>query len=196
MRKRWEVPFVAALVAIQLVVGATAAAAAAGTRIQVRTQPPAKAGLESRIAATLTTEAGSPVTGAEVSFGAVVELLGGRTALLGTAITDATGTAAVPFTPRTAEYRIVATFGGDEQHAGTQVEQRLTFPPDTVMPYAHLHGHHQLLAPVREVMPGAIGLVVVLLWLGLLVLARRTVRTIRGTAPAPRLREALEEVRP
>lgn len=179
-------------------VGTTAAqdAEAVPTVLTVDVEVPDKAELDPRVVATLKTEEGAPVTGAAVSMYAAVELLGERQAFLGTATTDATGTARVPLTPRHPDYRIVATYAGDAAHAAARNEQAVTFPDGAVEPFAHVHGLHGLLQPVRDLMPQAISLAVGLLWIGLIALTVVTVRTIRNDTDVTRDPELLKETTP
>ncbi|HEX9889919.1 MAG TPA: hypothetical protein VGA69_10605, partial [Nitriliruptorales bacterium] len=112
------------------------------TQLSIGLEVPPSADLAYRLRATITTDAGAPVTGVTVSLYAAVELLGERAALLGSAVTDATGTARVPVTPRRAEYLIVARFAGDGTHAAGTARQAVTFPADAIEPFVHAHGLH------------------------------------------------------
>lgn len=194
MGRRIAVTFVLGLVAVLTVaVSADGQEQAVATALTIEVEPPLRDDVGYRLAATLTTRQATPVPGARVSVYRVVDLLGEREALLGTAVTDATGKARVPITPRRADLRIAATYAGDDEHAATTTEHPVTFPDDAVEPYAHVHGHSQLLQPVRTVMPRAITVAVGLLWLGLLGLLVATIRGIRTAPDAPPHDQLLKE---
>jgi hypothetical protein len=158
---------------------ALAQTAEAPTRLALQTAAPPAPDLPPQIVATLTTDDGRPVTGAQVLVLSAADVAGERLASLGRATTDATGRARVSLTPRHADYRIVARFDGSDGYAPAEVAQDLRFEPDVVTPFAHVHGSHTLLAPIRVAMPRIITGAVAVLWLGLAWLAVTTVRRIR-----------------
>lgn len=169
------------------------AAESTPTRLRLEIDEPSQPELPYRIAATLTTPDGTPVNGASVSLHAVVDVLGERTAPLGTGTTDAAGTTSVAITPRKPTYQIVARFDGDSDHAATEHTESVTFPDDAVVPFA-ANETHDLLTPIRATMPRAISVAVATLWGGLLLLAVWTVLAIRrhGEAdPVDRAKETL-----
>jgi hypothetical protein len=178
-----------ALLALFLGSPAAVVAETAAPRITVAVDVPTHPDIPYRLAATLVGEDGRPIAGAPVTLYAVVDLLGERTAVLGAGTTDVAGTARVPVVPRKAEYVVVAQFRGDGEHARAEVRQAVTFPAEAVVPFAPGHPTGNLLAPVRSLMPLAIGLAVAALWAGLAGLALWTVLSLRrvggGQVPAP-----------
>lgn len=183
--RRGAVAVALGLAAVLATAGPAGAQEAVPTALTVEVEEPLRDDIGYRLAATLTTEDGAAVSGARVSVYSVVELLGERRALLGTATTDATGKARVSFTPRRPDLRIAATWAGDDQHAATTTDQAVVFPDEAVQPYVHVHGHSQLLQPVRSFMPRAITVAVGLLWLGLLALLVTTLHGIRTATDVP-----------
>ncbi|MDX1619345.1 MAG: hypothetical protein R3320_00040 [Nitriliruptorales bacterium] len=179
-----HLPLLSALLVLLVAIPGGVAVAAeddagATTSLEVRVAPPAKEGLEHRLAVTLRGPDGEPVTNQRVAAYAIFEFLGERQALLGSGTTDATGTALIPVAPRRADYRIVARFTGGDAYAASTTEQQIAFPDEAIEPYSHVHSQHALLEPVRGFMPPAISVTVALLWVGLLGLAVVTIRRIK-----------------
>lgn len=153
------------------------------TSLRVQVERSSLPELPDNVAAFLTAS-GEPVAGATIEFWAEVEIVGARSAFLGSAVTDATGAARVPIWPRRAEYRIRAVFGGHEQHPPAEATVNLAFPADRVDPV-------EITAPIspfdtlRTVMPRAMGIVVALLWVFFAAAVLYVVRTMHVHAGPP-----------
>lgn len=153
----------------------------------VRVIEPAQPDLPYRVAATLRDLDGSPLGGVVVRFYVETSFLGGRAAYLGDDDTNQSGMASVAIEPRARTLTVTARFEGDDMHAPSQVTDEVTFPDDAVIASVE-HTTHSLLAPVRELMPRVISALVAGLWLFLIGMTFRTVRTIRRAedqAPSP-----------
>ena len=133
--------------------------------------------LPDNVAARLSTGSGEPIGGASVDFWAEVEILGTRSALLGTATTDATGVARVPIFPRRPQYEIRVSFAGNELYAPVETTTVLTFPTERVEP-VQITTPTSSLAGLRTVMPRAMGIVVALLWIFFVAAVFYVVKTI------------------
>lgn len=171
------------VVGIVLMSGLSQVAAAQGdteTVIEVRAVPAPIPELADSVAATLTTSDGSPIGGAMIEFRVQVDLLGDRTAYLGTALTGASGEARIPFTPRSSTHMIEARFGGDESAglAATTRTGAVTFPDSRVVELSVQRPESQL-ALLRSVLPRALGIVVAGLWLFFTVVSVSLIRDIR-----------------
>ena len=165
-----------------LLLWSPATAWSAAGDVTLKMEQPPKAGLPYGIAAVVRGADGAPVAQASVRFTFHSDLLGGRQATLGTATTDTTGTARVPVSPRRQDlaFSAVATYG--DPPITVEGHRTLRFPASAVAP-SGLEAHSRsLLAPVREVMPPVLSIVVALLWLLFLALAVRTVVVIRRGA--------------
>lgn len=147
------------------------------TSLRVQVEGSALPELPDNVVARLSTDLGEPIAGALIDFWAEVEILGTRTALLGTAITDATGVARVPISPRRPDYRIRATFAGNELYAPVETAVVLSFPAERVEP-VEISAPASPLATLRTVMPRAMGIVVALLWIFFAVAVFYVVKTI------------------
>lgn len=134
-----------------------------GTMIGVQVERASLPDLPDNVAGRLSTSSGDPISGAELHFWAEVEILGTRSARLGTATTDATGVARVPITPRRTDYRIRVSFLGSEAHAPAETTAELSFPAERVDP-VEVSAPSSPLSSLRTVMPRAMGIVVALLW--------------------------------
>ena len=137
--------------------------------------------LPDHVSARLTGADGDPVGNAPITFWVDVELLGSRRALLGSAKTDATGTARVPITPRQQTYQVRAIYEGNETFLTSEGTAALEFPTERVTPI-------QIVAPpsqirtLRLVMPRAMGIVVAILWLFFATATVYVVGTVRRSA--------------
>lgn len=155
------------------------------TTIDVRFAAASQPDLPDFVAVHVAKEAGAAVNGVAVSVYIDVTLFGGRSALLGRAITDTSGTAMVSIIAEQAEYEIKASFAGNDTLAASQVITKVTVPPASIHPAPPPGSSEQLLGGVRNVVPGVIvGLVAVVWFLliaGLLWL-RRWVRH-HGSVP-------------
>jgi hypothetical protein len=153
------------------------------TSIAVQIEGSTLAGVPDNVAARLTARSGTPVAGVPVEIWMVVEILGARTAPLGTAVTDATGVARVPITPRRSDYEIRATFEGTDLYAPSETAVVITFPAETVEP-VEITAPVSPLANLRTVMPRVMGIVVALLWIFFGAAVFYVVKTIRGHSTA------------
>lgn len=166
---------------------APAAAQTEAPDITVSVEDPSRPELPYRLVAQLTTPDGSAVNGVDVRFGIHTELFGERTAVLGSATTDSTGTARLNVQPRQETFDVEASFSGDETLAARSIVETVRFPPDAVVAGGLTHETHSLLAPVQQLMPWVITAVVALLWALLIGLAAHTVARIRLAARVPDL---------
>ena len=149
------------------------------TSLRVQIERSVLADISDNVAARLTTTSGEPIPGAPIEFWAVVEILGPRSARLGRAVTDATGIARVPITPRRADYEIRASFEGDDLYAPAESTVVLTFPTERVDP-VEVTAPASPLNTLRTVMPRAMGIVVALLWIFFAAAVFYVVKTIHG----------------
>lgn len=133
--------------------------------------------LPDNVAARLSTGSGEPIAGASIEFWAEVEILGTRSALLGTATTDATGMARVPISPRRPDYEIRASFAGNEVYEPIETTVILSFPTERVEP-VQIAAPTSSLVGLRTVMPRAMGIVVALLWVFFAAAVFYVVKTI------------------
>lgn len=189
------------LAAVGLLGVAAPAAAQTASQLSIGVEEPPKAGLPHRVAAQL--RADGAVNGVTIRFFVVTDLYG--PAFLGSAVTDATGTARVVIEPRHEELRLRATFAGSEDLSAAQVEGALVFPPEAVVAASDKHAVHGLLAPIQQNMPVAIAVAVALLWLflgatsarvllsGREAFAERRRLVLAAQASRPRYEEPLRE---
>jgi hypothetical protein len=127
--------------------------------------------------ATLVTADGKALGEQSIAFYQAVELFGRRDALLGTAITDSTGYAAIDYQPaETGTQTIKARFGGNAQNA--RVEASSTFE---VREAAPIYSEEPLpLASVRQWLPLVLASLVLGTWAVLFGVSARTVVGIRS----------------
>lgn len=172
-----------AAVGIVLVSSLSQIASAQGeteTTIEVRAVPAPIPEVADSVAAILTTSDGSPIGGARIEFRVQVDLLGERTAYLGTSMTGATGEARVPFTPRSSTQVIEARFDGDES-AGLAAATRtgpVSFPESRIVEIP-LERPESQLSLLRSVLPRALGIIVAGLWLFFTAVSVSLIRDIR-----------------
>jgi hypothetical protein len=149
------------------------------------------------LSAKLSAEDGTPSRGEPVVFSEISTVFGERLMTLGSAMTDATGTAALPYEPTWGgEHTVVVRYGGGSEYTPAQT----TFRFNSVAP-PHLHENAKFgLATPRQFAPLGAGLAVLAVWgiLGLVVL--RTVLGISAaepaTAPATTARTGQPSLRP
>lgn len=134
--------------------------------------------LPDHTSARLTDPDGNPIGNAEITFWFELELLGPRRAFAGSAMTDATGTARIPVTPRQETYRVRASYAGDQIHPAVEATAVLDFPKERVTPIQIFAPPSQV-QPLRIVMPRAMGIVVALLWLFFAAATVYVVRSVR-----------------
>jgi hypothetical protein len=155
----------AALAIICLATTATMAFAQEGgqrepTILEIRVQLAPTPELSDYAVATLRTGDGQPIGNAVVDLAVFVDFMGGRFATLGSGVTDVTGVALVPITPRSTEHRLRARFTGDETHAPSEAVADVRFPDESVVPVRTDSGPSQL-DTLRRVVPRVMGIIVV-----------------------------------
>jgi hypothetical protein len=166
--------------ALALVFPAVAVGQSGGvTTISIQVERSTLPDLPDNVAARLSDGSGQPISNAPITFWVEVEILGARSAFLGSATTDATGVARVPITPRYPEYRVRAVFAGDDARAPAESAASLTFPAERVYP-VEISAPGSPLATLRTVMPRAMGIVVALLWVFFAAAVFYVVKTIHG----------------
>lgn len=174
------------LLALGNAFGSAAAAGAASdktaTRLEVRLEAPAQRGLPHSIAVRLTAADGSAVTSAPVSVYLDVTFFGGRSALLGRATTDTSGTARVAIRPDRASYQVRARFAGNDTLEPSETAKTLAVPAAQVQPAAE-PARAPLLVGVGRVAPRLIAVLVVLVWALLLGGSIWVLRRVRHHAP-------------
>ena len=150
------------------------------TEITVSAVPAPVPEVADSVAATLTQADGTPVGGAEVEFRVQVELLGSRTAFLGSAVTGATGEARIPFVPRAISHTVEARFAGDPSAglAATTGVGSVSFPSDRIVP-PPIDRPESALSTLRTVVPRVMGIVVAALWIFFMVATVWVVRGVR-----------------
>jgi hypothetical protein len=153
------------------------------TTISVQVERSSLPELPDHVAARLTGPSGEPIAGVSIDFWTKVEILGPRSAMLGAAMTDATGIARVPITPRSPEYEVRAEFKGSDLYAPAENDVVLTFPPERVDP-VEVAAPTSPLATLRTVMPRAMGIVVAALWLFFVAAVFYVIRTIYRHSPS------------
>lgn len=151
------------------------------TEIDVRLELSTQDELSDLVSGHLSTDVG-PVGNAELSFWFTTDQFGGRTVLIGKALTDATGWARVPMTARRTSYDITVRFDGDHQLAPATGAATATFPDDAIETY-HSKEASSSLKGLRATLPRIIGILVASLWAALLYIGFSTVIGIRRHAP-------------
>ncbi len=140
--------------------------------------PPAK-GAKGHLTlrATLSNEAGKPISGKLVSFYEQVQLFGGLDALIASATTDSTGYVAIDYQPaETGAQTIKVRFIGDDGLAASEATSNITVTEATPM-----YSPEPLpLAEVRQWLPLGLASLVLVTWAVLLGVSLRTIRGIRS----------------
>ncbi len=177
---------VAALAALALMLSASGSARAAGptggrmatllTGVSMANQVAGHSTVT--LSAKLLGEDGTPSRGEQVVFYELSAVFGQRLMTLGNAMTDATGSASLPYEPTWGgEHTVVVRYGGDGEYSPSQT----TFRFDSTAP-AHVHENASFgLSTPRKWAPLGAGLAVIGVW-GILGLA--LVRTVLGIATA------------
>ena len=153
------------------------------TSLTVEFVPSTVKGVPHYLAARLSTSDGSAVAGETVRFVRLADIFGGRRVELGRAATDMGGVARVAIVPREPDYDVTVSFAGSESLEPRTVEQRVVFPPETVVTGARPpHGGGLVdphLRPLAEVMPGVIGSAALIVWAVLVFVALGTLWRVR-----------------
>ena len=140
------------------------------------------------LTAILTTQDGKPVNNVTVSFYEQAQLLGTREALLGTVVTDSTGSATIVYQPaQTGSKTVIARFAGTDGLAPANITEKVdvstAVPPFSSKPLPF--------SQISEYLGVGIGLLVVVTWLILLRVLVGAILGVRGAAsrrpPAGRL---------
>lgn len=174
---------VAVVASILVVVAASTGAAAqeasgtTATRISITLENSPRPEIADSIAARLSDADGNPIGSAVVGFAVRTEILGGRYASIGEAVTDATGVARIQLVPHRELYETRAIFEGDDAYAATEATAMLRFRTQRVVAFESEDSTQ--LGGLRNVMPRAIGIVVALLWAALIGLWFVTVRKLK-----------------
>jgi len=154
------------------------------TALSITFEPSSMAGIPHYLAARLVAEDGSAVVGERVSIQRVVDVFGGRAVTIGRATTDNAGIARVPIVPREDTYRVTASFSGTDSLVASSVEDDVVFPAETVfVPEEVPRGGlvDPQLRPLADVMPIAIGLAVVVVWIVLIGVTVLTLSRVRSS---------------
>ena len=133
------------------------------TRVDLRMEYPIKREFPALVVGTVTTTAGSAVNGVAVRVYINVSAFGGRSALLGSALTDASGEARIPVRPDRVSYEMRATFAGNENLAPSEIVKTIGIPPEELRPSLEPAGS-ALLESVRDTAPKLIAASVALAW--------------------------------
>jgi hypothetical protein len=163
--------------AMALLVGVPASAQQSTSKITLGIEQPYTADLPDVLTAHLTGPDGGPISSEPVEFWVAVTLLGDRYAYLGSAITDSSGVARLPFVPHKDDYDVRATFDGDGTWGAAEGMAPIEFDPAHVLPYAPTDDTQ--LGTLRFVMPRIMGIIVGLIWAALIALAFVTLRSFK-----------------
>lgn len=177
----------AAVAALALVTALAPGAHAADrlpTVVEVRLDAPPQPALPHAVVVHLTTTDGTAVTGVQVGVYIQVTFFGGRSALLGRAVTDTSGSARVAITPDRATYRIRAAFSGNETFAPSETVKGFTIPPGEIRATTE-PGRSPLLAGVRRVAPRLLAGLVAVLWVILAAGALWVLRRVHHHGAGP-----------
>jgi hypothetical protein len=135
---------------------------------------------------TLTDGGGAPLNDRSISFYEQTNAFGQRDALLGTAVTDSSGYAAIDYQPAEAGSQLIKVrFLGDDQLAASDASSTIQVR-DLVPPYSP---EPLPLATVRAWLPLGLASLVLATWAVLIGVSLRTILGIRG-ATAARKQEA------
>ncbi|MBI3966563.1 MAG: Ig-like domain repeat protein [Chloroflexi bacterium] len=148
---------------------------------ELRLDRATKTGAKGQLAlsAVMTTSAGKPVSDAPVAFFQEVEFFGARAAHLGTAVTDATGTAIISYQPAQRGRQVIrARFDGDPRYAKAEATATIEVR-DAV---TQLESEPLPLAQVREWLPWGLSAVMVAVYAGLFGVLVGTVVGVRRIA--------------
>ena len=184
MTARASLAFVA-LLAIGLVSAAPALAQAkTGSPTTVNLDQPSKGSHKGHLTlrATLRGPDGKPVSSVPIRFYQQTSVFGQRDALVGSAVTDSSGEAAIDFQPARAEKVVLkARFAGNNDLAAS--EGSTTFQVQDVVP---IYEEPPLpLASVRQWLPVGLGTLVLCTWAVLLGVFARTVIGLRAAERQP-----------
>lgn len=150
--------------------------------VQVSYRPAAVAGASDQLVARLTMDDGSPIAAVEVTFWREVYFVGERRILIGSALTDVSGTAGVPFSGPAATERFVAEFAGNQQFQAATAIASITVPAHPGRAGGDAGAGQQVtatLAVFATLMPPLLALTAFSVWLLIFGLTARTVLAIR-----------------
>lgn len=186
----WGLALVLLSVVLPVSLAEPAAAAAKGaTTIDLRLAAPLQPKLPHAVVVHLTGPNGSAVTGAEVGVYVDVTLFGGRSALLGKAVTDSAGDARVAIRPDKASYKIRAKFAGNDTLAASETVKTISVPKAEIGA-APQYSAAAPLAGVKRNAPRIVTALVVIVWMLLLVGAVWVLRRIHHHGVSEQLEPA------
>lgn len=134
------------------------------------------------LVATLTTVDGQPVSEQQISFFEQIDFMGGaRNADLGTALTDATGTAVIAYQPSTLEEHTVWAGSDDSADYAAARSPLMDVRVDELSPTFESEGIP--LEFVRNWLPWAVGIIVLATWVVVLGALARAALGIRAAKP-------------
>jgi len=174
-----------ALLATCLALAAPAAATHRGAGVadevalQVSLQAATLAGASHQLVARVNMDDGSPVAGVNVEFLREVDFLGPRLIRLGTATTDAFGTARIPINTTESALHVRAQFNGNDQYLAAEVSLEIRLPATPASGPATDEPPRASLALVAAVMPPLLAAIAAAMWLLLIGLTAMTVFAIR-----------------
>jgi hypothetical protein len=132
------------------------------------------------LSATLKADDGKPLSNRSIDFYESVQLLGARDSYLGAALTDSTGTATLGYEPASVGARAIrASFAGEEGLAKSETSGQVTISQtrplftEDPLPFA----------VVGQLLPYALGAVVLAVWALLAFVLVRTASGIRAASP-------------
>ncbi len=140
------------------------------------------------LSATLTTNGNKPLSNQPIDFYESVQLLGARESYLGTAQTDSTGTATLGYEPASTGTRMIrASFAGAEGYASSQATGPIAIAETRPL----FVEEPRPFGVVGQVLPYALGAVVLAVWGLLAFVLLRTASGIAGAASLGARRPAL-----
>jgi len=160
--------------------------------LQMSYQQATVIGTRGQLVARAIVDDGSPVVGVTVEFLREVDFLGPRLISLGSAMTDAYGTARVPIDTDQATVRIRARFTGSDDYLPAEITSDINVPaaPDLGAGAADgKTGSEPSLAVVAAVMPSLLAAIALAIWLFLIGLSATTVLAIRRARPSVPVRK-------
>jgi hypothetical protein len=150
--------------------------------VQVSFRTATVAGARDQVVARLTMDDGSPIAAVEVTFWREVYFVGERRIRIGSALTDASGTAGVPYSGPAEAERFVAEFAGNTEFMPASAIAWFNVPAHPGRPDGDPAGGPEstaTLAVFASFMPPLLASIAFSVWLLILGLTARTVFAIR-----------------
>lgn len=150
--------------------------------VQVSFRPATVAGAKDQVVARLTMDDGSPIAAIEVVFYREVYFVGERRIRLGSALTDASGTAGVPYSGPAEAERFVAEFAGNTEFLPATAVASFNVPAHPGRPDGDPAGGPEstaTLAVFASFMPPLLASIAFSVWLLIMGLTATTVLAIR-----------------